>query len=174
MHTIRRLVTGEGELYRKVRLESLRESPDAFASKYEDALLRNEESWNSQADSSAEGSDRATYIVLGDQPCGLGAIYRDGNQSEVGELIQMWVSPDCRGSLVSRDLLDRLFDWASLNGFSRIKAEVERENARAIRFYHRYGFALSSEEASYSGSSIMLTKWVEANDEANQIARLGL
>ena len=161
MNTIRRLMIGEGDLYRKVRLESLCESPEAFSSKYEDALSRNEESWNIQADSSAAGSDRATYIVLDDQPCGLGAIYRDGNQSEVGELIQMWVSPDYRGSSVSRDLLDRLFDWASLNGFTRIKAEVQKDNSRAIRFYHRYGFISSDEEASHLDSSIMLTKPVE-------------
>ncbi len=88
-------------------------------------------------------------------------IYRDGNQSDVGELVQMWISPDYRGSSVSSDLLDGLFEWASLNGFSRIKAEVQKDNSRAIHFYHRYGFVPSNEEAFHSDSSIMLTKHVE-------------
>ena len=97
MSTIRRLSIGEGGLYRSVRLESLKESPEAFSSSYDDALTRSEQSWHDQADSSASGSDRATFIILDEQTVGLGALYRDENDSSVGELIQMWVAPEIRG-----------------------------------------------------------------------------
>lgn len=139
-HTIRRLNIGEGDLYRRVRLESLEESPDAFASTYEAALDRSEESWSSQADASASGTDRATFIVLSDRPVGLAAIYRMDDPPEEGELLQVWVAPGCRGGTVAGDLVDALFHWASGHGFEAIRAEVTSTNERALRFYEKYGF----------------------------------
>lgn len=35
--------------------------------------------------------------MIDDVPVGVGAIYRDGEGSDVGELIQMWVAPEARG-----------------------------------------------------------------------------
>jgi len=70
---------GEGELYKLMRLASLRESPFAFGSTYESAQLRTPESWAEQADSTAQGSDRSTFIALcGDVPIGIAALYRTG------------------------------------------------------------------------------------------------
>jgi hypothetical protein len=51
MRITRRLYLGEGHLYRAVRLETLRESPEAFSSRYEDALTRSDQSWADQVDS---------------------------------------------------------------------------------------------------------------------------
>ena len=162
MKVIRRLTTGEGALYRSVRLESLRDSPKAFSSTYEDALARSEESWSAQADSTASGSDRATFVfVIDDKPCGLGAVYRDNDEVEVGELIQMWISPGYRGSSAAEDLLNEIFHWAALNGFSRIKAEVQKDNKRAMKFYLNYGFVPSGDVSLHSDSSVMLTKSVD-------------
>ena len=160
MKIIRRLRLGEGRLYRSVRLESLRDSPEAFGSKYEDALARSEESWDFQADSTASGSDRATFIFIDEQPCGLGAVYRDESEAGVGELIQMWVSAKYRGSSTAEDLLNEIFKWAASNGFSRIKAEVKSDNIRAIRFYERFGFLPSEDASSHSDVSVMFTKSV--------------
>jgi len=161
MAIIRRLNLGEGALYRSVRLESLQESPDAFASRYEDAVTRSEQSWCDQADSTASGSDRATFIIAENRPVGLAALYRDGNDTKVGELIQMWVAPEKRGGTAASSLIDEIFLWAGDNNFSRVKAEVEISNSRAIQFYKKVGFIESDDQASYSSSSILLTKDVE-------------
>lgn len=163
MKEIRRLRIGEGALYRSLRLESLRDSPQAFSSKHEDALARDEETWNSQADLSAFGSDRATFVVIDGEPCGLGAVYRDERQPEVGELLQMWISAEHRGSLVATELLNEIFKWAAVNGFSRIKAEVLKDNSRAIGFYRRFGFVPSQETSNHSDASVVLTKLVESD-----------
>ena len=141
MHTIRRLKLGEGALYRKVRLEALRDSPEAFATSYESALERNEESWIAQADTSAEGDDRATFLVLtNEEPVGMAAVYRDAEDDATGELIQMWVSPAYRGSSLATDLLQHVFTWAAEQGSETIRAEVTDGNTRALRFYERQGF----------------------------------
>lgn len=148
MHTIRRLRIGEAALYRHIRLAALRESPEAFATSYESALERNDESWIAQADGSSVGDDRATFLMLDEESVGLAALYRDAEDPTSGELIQMWISPACRGSSIAKDLLDHVFAWASVRGFRTIRAEVTPNNPRALRFYERYGFRRITSEGS--------------------------
>jgi ribosomal protein S18 acetylase RimI-like enzyme len=142
---IRRIVLREGELFRRIRLESLRESPYAFSSTYESALKRCSESWSEQADSTAQGSDRATFIAFaGDSPVGIAALYRNpGERPEVGELLQVWVSPEYRSKGVAEKILEAVFYWAAANDFQTVIANVAKGNERAVRFYRKYGFRLA-------------------------------
>lgn len=165
MTVTRRLNPGEGQLYRAVRLEALRESPESFSSRYEDAIARSDQSWTDQADSSATGSNRATFVTLDDQPVGLAALYRDENDTDVGELIQMWVAPDVRGGPVAADLLLEVFRWANSNCFAFVKAEVMKSNARALRFYEKFGFSVSDDESNHTTSSVLLTKAVDQDGD---------
>jgi hypothetical protein len=90
MIEIRRIRLGEGDLFKQLRLTSLRESPHAFTSSYESALKRSSESWAEQADSTALGSNRATFIAFsGDSPIGIAAFYRDKERMDVGEVLQV-------------------------------------------------------------------------------------
>lgn len=148
MPTIRRIHMGEATLYRSIRLEALIDSPEAFSTSYESALARDLDSWVSQADASAQGGDRATFIAFQDRPIGMAALYRDSNHSPTGDLIQMWVSPEHRGSSLAADLLDHLFQWAAGHDFHTIRAEITPGNQRALRFYQKYGFQPSPSEGS--------------------------
>ncbi|MGJ8644489.1 MAG: GNAT family N-acetyltransferase [Luteolibacter sp.] len=159
---IRRLNPGEGMLYKKARLASLKDSPEAFSSSYADAVERSDESWHMQADASAAGRDRATFIALDETPVGLAAIYRDESEPDVGELIQMWIAPEKRGSALANDLLDALFEWAASSGFSRVRAEVVSQNSRALRFYEKYGFVRSADPGNCSMPSVVLLMPVES------------
>jgi ribosomal protein S18 acetylase RimI-like enzyme len=159
MRLTRRLNPDEGDLYRAVRLEALRESPEAFSSRYEDAVVRSDQSWADQVHASATGSNRATFVTLEGQPVGLAALYRDEKDTDVGELMQMWVAPEFRGGSVATELLLEVFRWAKSNGFAFVKAEVMRSNARALRFYEKFGFSLSADRLG--ASSGILTMRVE-------------
>lgn len=55
----------------------------------------------------------------------------------------MWVSPEYRSRGVGINLLDTVFEWAGDNGFRTVVAKVATGNARALRFYHKYGFRLA-------------------------------
>ncbi len=146
MVTIRRIQTGEAELYRQVRLAALRKSPAAFSSTYAGALKRSATSWSEQVDRTAQGPDRATFILFcGDTPAGLAALYREQEGSTTGELLQVWVSPEQRGGEAAAALLDAVFGWAGENGFRRVLASVKQGNSRALGFYYKYGFTLASE-----------------------------
>lgn len=148
MITIRRLQVGEVDLYKQLRLTSLQDAPYAFPSTYEAALQRSPESWREQAERSAQGSDRATFIAFSeDSPIGMAALYRREDRVDAGELLQVWVSPEYRGTGVVWDLMDAIFKWASENNFHRIIAGVTKGNARALTFYTRYGFSMMEESS---------------------------
>jgi RimJ/RimL family protein N-acetyltransferase len=160
MATVRRLRVGEWQLFRQMRLNSLRESPSAFGSSYEAAQARTPESWAEQADSTAQDSDRSTFIAFsGESPVGIAALYRAGEGPDVGELLQVWVAPEHRGQGAAAELMDAVFGWAVENGFRTVVARVAKTNVRALRFYQKYGFELAGQGTlSNSVQAFVLTK----------------
>jgi RimJ/RimL family protein N-acetyltransferase len=162
MISVRRIQVGEGELFKRLRLTSLYESPSAFASTYESALNRSYESWSEQADSTAEGSDRATFIAFsGGSPIGIAALYRDRQNMDAGEVLQVWVAPEYRSKGVGLDLMDAVFQWAGENGFRKIIATITKGNTRALRFYEKYGFNLADSASLDGPDDPILIKEIE-------------
>ena len=160
MLAVRRLRVGEGHLFRQLRLASLREAPYAFSTSYASALARSPESWDEQADSTAQGTDRATFIAFVDElPIGIAALYRHPDGSEVGELLQVWVTPEYRHTEVAVHLMDAVFQWVGEHGFRSVHATITEGNARALAFYRKYGFEVAG-DASSQGEAILLGKQV--------------
>ncbi len=171
MVLIRRLKQGEADLYKTIRREALKDSPEAFCATYVAASRRSHESWVEQADGAAEGPDRAIFLAFDSaHPIAMAALYRDGMHGRTGELLQMWVSPDYRGRRIAAELLDAVFEWASYNGFTEVRAAVTRTNQRALGFYLKYGFRREDEQAV--GDTVALRAVVEPSNRAN-IAPLG-
>ena len=163
MTAIRRIQIGEADLFKRMRLASLRDAPYAFSSTYEAALRRSAESWREQADSTAQGADRATFIVFSDDaPIGIAALYRLPGQTDVGEVIQVWVAPEYRGKRVAWDLMDAVFEWAGDNSIRTITATITKGNTRALRFYRKYGFALADETSLDGSDGAVLVREVES------------
>ena len=164
MIAIRRIQIGEAALFKRMRLASLRDAPSAFSSTYESASTRSDESWREQADSTAQGSDQATFIVLSEnEPIGIAALYRLTIQSDVGEMLQVWLAPEHRGKRVAIDLMDAVFEWACDNSFQRIKATITKGNTRALAFYRKYGFALTDEASLDHSEGLVLVRNVESH-----------
>ena len=148
LKTIRRIQTGETDLYKQIRLMALKDAPYAFGSTYDSAKQRSDESWREQVERSALGSDRATFIAFSDTvPIGIAALYRDKENDDTGELLQVWVRPEFRGTPVIWDLMDTIFQWASENNFGEVIAGVTKENTRALKFYAKYGFSTMEEKS---------------------------
>jgi RimJ/RimL family protein N-acetyltransferase len=161
MIRIRRLKVGESDLFKQMRLASLREAPYAFLSTYESALRRSTESWREQADNSAQGSDRATFVVFSDNvPVGIAAIYRSPDPPDCGEITQVWISPENRGKTISIELLDEVVNWAKENLFTEVVAKVIQGNDRALRFYQKYGFTVMQTENGDDANVIVLIRKV--------------
>lgn len=137
---------------------ALKDAPYAFPSTYESAIERSAESWQEQADRTALGADRATFIAFSDKvPIGMAALYRLEDRAGSGELLQVWVSPKHRGTTVIWNLMDTVFKWAAENNFREIIAGVTKVNIRALKFYSRYGFSVMKE----SSEGVYLVKEVK-------------
>lgn len=161
MITVRRIQIGETDLYKQMRLASLRDAPYAFGTTYDSALQRTAESWHEQAERTAQGTDRATFIAFSDDtPIGISSLYRREDKADVGELLQVWVSPEHRGSRVTWNLMDMIFQWARENNFRRIIAGVTKVNARALNFYIKYGFSILEESSANDAEGVYLMKEV--------------
>jgi RimJ/RimL family protein N-acetyltransferase len=141
MDAVRRINLGEAEMYRRIRLAALKDAPEAFATTYEAAAARTEESWQRQADEATGGNDRAIFFATSDgEAVGLVALYRDGDLPHSGELLQMWVAPGFRGKGFAKQLIAAAADWARKAEFKTVKAVVTGENRRAMAFYRKCGF----------------------------------
>jgi ribosomal protein S18 acetylase RimI-like enzyme len=143
MTSVRRIRMGEGQLFRQMRLASLQQAPYAFSSTYEAALQRSPASWREQADSTARGGERSTFIAFSqDTPIGIAALYRLSEMNQAGEVLQVWVDPAYRNRGVATRLMQAIFEWAAANGFQTIQATVTQGNTAAVRFYEKIGFSL--------------------------------
>ena len=163
MISIRRIWHGEAERFRQIRLAALKDSPAAFGSTYESALRRRPESWVEQADSTAQGSDRATFLALDDDsPVGIMALYRNEDGGSAGELLQVWVEPRYRGHGVATALLDAVFAWAVQSDFRTVTATVARDNHRALSFYQKSSFVPTDGAAPETPHGLVLTREVKA------------
>ena len=161
MISIRRIKIGEADLYKQVRLRSLQDAPYAFSTTYDSALQRSAESWRKQAERTAQGSDRATFIAFSDDvPIGMAALYRLEEEIDVGEVLQVWIASEYRGASVAKDLMDAILKWAGENNFRNIIAGVTKGNTRALKFYTKYGFSVPDQPATDNSEGIYLMKEV--------------
>ena len=160
--TIRRIRPGEAELLKQVRLTSLQDAPYAFGATYDLVLQRSAEDWRERADSTPQGGDDATFFAFSDNvPVGMAALFRTKDQAEIGDLMQVWIAPEQRGTSTARNLIDAVFKWASENNFRRIIAGVTKGNARALKFYINYGFSVIDESLPNDSEGVSLGKEVK-------------
>jgi ribosomal protein S18 acetylase RimI-like enzyme len=138
--TIERLAAGAGNRFRAIRLRSLRDAPDAFATTYEEAATWASDNWDRQLEqfptfvASADGVDWGTV---------RGALH-DGVPG-TGYLISMWVAPEGRRLGIGSALVDAVVAWARTQGLQRLLLDVSAENTSAIAFYAARGFRPTGE-----------------------------
>lgn len=130
-----RLTPDDWQVFRDIRLASLRESPQAFSSTLQAALERDEASWRNGL------AQRTQFVAMaGEDAVGTaGGVVEPSGQS--GELISMWVAPEWRGKGVAARLIEEVSAWAATAGFTELRLWVVEGNVRAERTYARAGFA---------------------------------
>jgi GNAT superfamily N-acetyltransferase len=145
----------EWQLWRDLRLRSLREVPEAFISTHEDEVKLDEETWRSRLDG-AHGP--AVVASVEAQPVGMGGghIYEPGRL----EVVAMWTDPAWRGHGVGPRVLDHVVGWAQDRGLQP-DLRVADDNPAARRVYEQYGFRAEGEGAPVrEGSEVTMTRLV--------------
>ncbi|MEL7416295.1 MAG: GNAT family N-acetyltransferase [Pseudomonadota bacterium] len=133
-----RRLKGESDahLWRKIRLEALRVSPDDFLTQYADVVDRPFESFVSNLENGvtcaaiADGEAVAVMVLI---PETLSAA------AHRASLVAVYVRPDQRGTGVAKAVFKTLLDEAPAE-VTQIELYVREGNARAEAFYSRLGF----------------------------------
>ena len=82
-------------------------------------------------------------------------------EAATGYLDQIVVAPQLWGA----GLAEMLLEHAKRLSPSRLELHVNKDNARAVRFYQKHGFAIAGEDVnSRSGAPVFLMKWGERSE----------
>lgn len=141
---IRELSVEDWEIYKAVRLSSLKESPDSFGSTFEREVLFVDSDWKSRLNLESETNVALPLIAeIDGTAVGLafGLIWK--SEPEVTHVFQMWVSPEARGRGIAKAMLERITIWAEARRCELITLSVTTINKAAANLYQTSGFSPS-------------------------------
>jgi ribosomal protein S18 acetylase RimI-like enzyme len=120
-------------LWRRLRLEALRESAAAFSSTLAQwtGAGDTEERWRARL------SNVPLNIVLRSNGAPAGMVSAHVRADDIAELISMWVVPFARGRGVGDAAVRAVLGWAKPR---EVVLSVKAENRPAIALYQRHGF----------------------------------
>jgi ribosomal protein S18 acetylase RimI-like enzyme len=130
MAALRRLGPDDWEDLRDIRLRSLADSPDAFASTLEREQEFTEDDWRRRLSG-------PVYVVDDPRPVAVGGIFDNHGSPHVWG---MWTDPGHRGRGHARRILDALIPPGTS---AQLDVNITNGGARAV--YQRYGFVGTGE-----------------------------
>jgi len=125
------------DVFRRIRLEALREEPAAFASSAEDWERLSEAEWRRRL------ADTPVFVAfVDDAPVGVMGLMREraAKTAHRATLVMVYVRKDLRRLGLARQLLDTLTSHAIACGIRQLELAVSADNAAARGFYRREGF----------------------------------
>jgi GNAT superfamily N-acetyltransferase len=131
---------------RDVRLRSLADAPEAFTSTFAREDAYDEEKWRALAVT-------GQWFVADDGELvgvAVGIDSRPGDPRR-RELVGMWVAASHRRRGVSRQLVERLKEWAASEGADTLTLGVREDNEEALAAYVRMGLRPSGETMPETG-----------------------
>ncbi len=134
---IRRLVPGDADIFRRIRLEALRLEPAAFASRTEDWEVLDDAGWEQRL------TANAVFVSFErDDPVGIMGLrpQTSSKMAHRASVIMVYVRASCRRIGYASALLDALTVYARDNGLRQLELAVSVEIPGAVKFYERSGF----------------------------------
>lgn len=146
---VRRIRDEDWALARTLRLQALRDEPDAFAATFEGESAMPEAKWRERARSNAEAVATCGFFSLVDgAECGLAVGVWSADEPPTVELNALWIAPHARRRGAARQLVEAVSDWARERGAARLTLEVVNTSHAAIALYRELGFRPSAEPTS--------------------------
>ncbi len=154
---VRPLRPDEWRLYRALRLEALRDAPDAFGSTLAREEAFPEQEWITRLAAGATSSlDRPLVAEHSGRPAGLAWVRIDANAYATSTLYQVWVHPEFRGRGIGKRLLADAVAWARQAGATSMVLCVACGPDSALEFYRKAGFVEAGKPSKLRpGSELM-------------------
>jgi GNAT superfamily N-acetyltransferase len=129
------------ELYREIQLRTLKDSPDAFGSTFEQEVMIQDDGWQKRlSENTNQDLDLPLFAEVGGEPVGLAWGRVDRSNPQIANLYQMWVAPEYRANGIGRMLVDAVISWAREKNAEYLELGVTYSNSPARRLYERAGF----------------------------------
>ena len=138
MILVREATAGEWQVLRDIRLEALRDAPDAFLSTYAEQVALEEGNWRGFI---SRGGTFLAYFPEGNTTEPAGLVSGDLEEPSTVQLMSMWVRPQARGEGVGEALIDAVVDWAGPQNAKSVHLRVIETNKYARLLYERCGFS---------------------------------
>ncbi|MFD1987601.1 GNAT family N-acetyltransferase [Mesorhizobium newzealandense] len=125
------------EVFKRIRLEALRASPEAFASSASDWESLPDEEWRRRLT-----TNPVVVSFRGEEPVGIMGLTRQqgSKMAHRATIIMVYLRDSERGGGHAAAMLNLLLDHARASGIRQVELAVSAENPAAIRFYQREGF----------------------------------
>ncbi|SES66852.1 Protein N-acetyltransferase, RimJ/RimL family [Oceanobacillus limi] len=144
---VRRLNENDVKQYHKIRLEALKNSPEAFSSSYQEEIEKPIEVYRSRL-ASTEGSITFGYED-NDQVCGVITVVKE-NKAKLNHrvmIVSTYVIPEKRGQGIGKVLVQEAIQQAKrLDGIEQVYLTVANNNEKAKKLYRYFGFELFGTE----------------------------
>jgi RimJ/RimL family protein N-acetyltransferase len=147
--TIRPGIEEDAPAYRGLRLEALRDHPEAFSSDYETGLAKPMSYWTERLRFNSTGEGVMLYFAAHDElligMCGI--THTDARkQKHSAYIVSMYVRPEWRGLRIAEELINTCLEWGRKQEIKIVKLGVAATNTPAIRCYARCGFQVFGTE----------------------------
>jgi GNAT superfamily N-acetyltransferase len=142
MVLVRPTTIADWQILRDIRLQGLKDAPNAFGSTYARESALEDSAWHQRA--ARDGS----FIAFVPEVSTSGAAGLVGGYQEVPgvvELVSMFVRPQARGHGVGEALIDAVVGWARQKNATSVHLWVTETNKPALRLYERCGFTPTDE-----------------------------
>jgi GNAT superfamily N-acetyltransferase len=138
---IRTLAPHEVDLHRDIRLQALRDAPDAFGTIASEAEAQPLSYWEDLTRSVTEPGRHVMFLACeGDTVLGSAYGLLDPDQREAGRVGGMWVTPAARRLGVGRALLQAVMAWARGRRLKRLGLWAPAHSPAAVALYQQAGF----------------------------------
>src|SRR5260221_8492405 len=137
---IRPAVAEDLSAYRDLRLEALRNHPEAFGADYAQDAAEPESFWQERLSNTIDNPMGILHLAVADQMLiGMTGIYRINSPKEQhnGNIWGVYVRPDRRGLHVAEALIEACGILAEAKQLLDVELKVNAANVGAMRFYDR-------------------------------------
>jgi ribosomal protein S18 acetylase RimI-like enzyme len=140
---IRHLRQEDFQIWKEIRLESVKNHPTSFGGSYEEESLRSDENWRGFLTSANVFGAFIQEKIVG---C-LGYYINDGEKAKHrAGVCGMYIRPEARGKGVGKVLLQHVRDHAKEREVMQLHLTVLTTNYTAINLYLKFGFVIYGTE----------------------------
>ena len=145
--TIRHATSSDVDSFRELRLEALKNHPDAFGQDYNDIILRPQKYWDETLTINSK-EEALFFAEQNGQLIAITGIFRGSSKKSLHKatIWGVYVKPEWRGHRISEALIRACLDWAKEQGLAIVYLGVVTTNQSAIKSYNRCGFSIYGTE----------------------------